>query len=236
MSNLIIETKMEELRKRSLKLGIWQLSVSAAVFLITVIFLGGKNPIINGANIKAFTAWNCVMYAVLLPFLYCQWFKFFKAMKEAYPDNINLKHTITLGKIAFILYSIAAAFGLIASIFDAFIITPDAFGCDFNVHGIIPKNAVGARCSDLITGAGYLMAFMYYFLSRQAEPKSAMRTLTIILALRVPFFIIVSLITTSLFLVFFDVIFWISEFLFFMQIYKGYEFGKQKAPFEKGEK
>ena len=215
---------MEELKKRALSLAIWDLSVSVVVFLITVIFLGGKNPAINGSNIKAFTAWNCVMYAVLLPFLYCQWFKFFKAMKDAYPDNINLRHTIRLGKIAFIMYAVAAAFGLVASVFDAFIITPDAFGCDFNVHGIIPKNAVGVRCNDLITGAGYLMAIMYYFLCRQTEPKSTMRVLTIILALRVPFFIIVSLATTSMYLIFFDVIFWMSEFLFLMQIYKGYTF------------
>lgn len=219
---------MEELRKRSLKLGIWDLSVSAAVFLITIIFLAGKNPILNRTNIEAFTVWNCVMYAVLLPFLYCQWFKFFKAMKDSYPDNINLKHTVRLGKIAFIMYTVAASVGLIATIFDAFIITPDAFGCDFNVHGIIPKNAVGARCNDLITGAGYLMALVYYFLCRQTEPKSTMRVLTIILALKVPFFMIISLATTSIYLVFIDVIFWVSEFIFFMQIYKGYEFGKLK--------
>jgi hypothetical protein len=173
---------------------------------------------------KAFTAWNCVMYAVLLPFLYCQWFKFFKAMKDAYPDNISLKNSIRLGKIAFIMYTIAAALGLIATVFDAFIITPESFGCDFNVHGIIPKNAVGARCNDLITGAGYLMALMYYFLCRQTEPKSTMRVLTIILALRVPFFLIVSLATVSIYLIFFDVIFWVSEFLFLMQIHKGYVF------------
>ena len=217
---------MEELRKRSLKLAIWDLSVSVVVFLITVIFLGGKNPAINGSNIKAFTAWNCVMYAALLPFLYYQWFKFFKAMKDVYPDNINLIHSIRLGKIAFILYTVAASFGLIASIFDAFIITPDAFGCDFNVHGIIPKNVVGARCNDLITGAGYLMTLMYYFLCRQTEPKSAMRALTIILALKVPFFLIVSIVTTSIYLIFFDVIFWLSEFIFLLQIHKGYKFAE----------
>ena len=215
---------MEELRKRALKLAIWDLAVSVAVFVITVVFLGGKQPIINRFNLKAFTAWNCVMYAVLLPFLYCQWFKFFKAMKDAYPDNISLKNSIRLGKIAFIMYTIAAALGLIATVFDAFIITPESFGCDFNVHGIIPKNAVGARCNDLITGAGYLMALMYYFLCRQTEPKSTMRVLTIILALRVPFFLIVSLATVSIYLIFFDVIFWISEFLFLMQIHKGYVF------------
>lgn len=215
---------MEELRKRALKLAIWDLAVSVAVFVITVVFLGGKQPIINGFNMKAFTAWNCVMYAVLLPFLYCQWFKFFKAMKDAYPDNISLKNSIRLGKIAFIMYTIAAALGLIATVFDAFIITPESFGCDFNVHGIIPKNAVGARCNDLITGAGYLMALMYYFLCRQTEPKSTMRVLTIILALRVPFFLIVSLATVSIYLIFFDVIFWVSEFLFLMQIHKGYVF------------
>jgi len=215
---------MEELRKRALKLAIWDLAVSVAVFVITVVFLGGKQPIINRFNMKAFTAWNCVMYAVLLPFLYCQWFKFFKAMKDAYPDNISLKNSIRLGKIAFIMYTIAAALGLIATVFDAFIITPESFGCDFNVHGIIPKNAVGARCNDLITGAGYLMALMYYFLCRQTEPKSTMRVLTIILALRVPFFLIVSLATVSIYLIFFDVIFWISEFLFLMQIHKGYVF------------
>lgn len=213
---------MEELRKRALKLAIWDLAVSVAVFVITVVFLGGKQPIINRFNLKAFTAWNCVMYAVLLPFLYCQWFKFFKAMKDAYPDNISLKNSIRLGKIAFIMYTIAAALGLIATVFDAFIITPESFGCDFNVHGIIPKNAVGARCNDLITGAGYLMALMYYFLCRQTEPKSTMRVLTIILALRVPFFLIVSLATVSIYLIFFDVIFWVSEFLFLMQIHKGY--------------
>lgn len=228
LSNLIIEIKMEELRKRSLKLAIWDLSVSAVVFLITVLFLGGKNPAINEFNIKAFTAWNCVMYAALLPFLYYQWFKFFEAFKDAYPDNRNLINTIRLGKIAFILYSVAASFGLIASIFDAFIITPEAFGCDFNVHGIIPKNAVGSRCNDLITGAGYLMALMYYFLSRQTEPKSTMRVLTIILAIKVPFFLIVSLASTSIYLIFIDVIFWVTEFLFLMQIYNGYEFGKPK--------
>lgn len=215
---------MEELRKRALKLAIWDLAVSVAVFVITVVFLGGKQPIINRFNMKAFTAWNCVMYAVLLPFLYCQWFKFFKAMKDAYPDSISLKNSIRLGKIAFIMYTIAAALGLIATVFDAFIITPESFGCDFNVHGIIPKNAVGARCNDLITGAGYLMALMYYFLCRQTEPKSTMRVLTIILALRVPFFLIVSLATVSIYLIFFDVIFWISEFLFLMQIHKGYVF------------
>jgi len=215
---------MEELRKRALKLAIWDLAVSVAVFVITVVFLGGKQPIINRFNLKAFTAWNCVMYAVLLPFLYCQWFKFFKAMKDAYPDNISLKNSIRLGKIAFIMYTIAAALGLIATVFDAFIITPESFGCDFNVHGIIPKNAVGARCNDLITGAGYLMALMYYFLCRQTEPKSTMRVLTIILALRVPFFLIVSLATVSIYLIFFDVIFWVSEFLFLMQIHKGYVF------------
>lgn len=215
---------MEELRKRALKLAIWDLAVSVAVFVITVVFLGGKQPIINRFNLKAFTAWNCVMYAVLLPFLYCQWFKFFKAMKDAYPDNISLKNSIQLGKIAFIMYTIAAALGLIATVFDAFIITPESFGCDFNVHGIIPKNAVGARCNDLITGAGYLMALMYYFLCRQTEPKSTMRVLTIILALRVPFFLIVSLATVSIYLIFFDVIFWVSEFLFLMQIHKGYVF------------
>lgn len=215
---------MEELRKRALKLAIWDLAVSVAVFVITVVFLGGKQPIINRFNMKAFTAWNCVMYAVLLPFLYCQWFKFFKAMKDAYPDNISLKNSIRLGKIAFIMYTIAAALGLIATVFDAFIITPESFGCDFNVHGIIPKNAVGARCNDLITGAGYLMALMYYFLCRQTEPKSTMRVLTIILALRVPFFLIVSLATVSIYLIFFDVIFWVSEFLFLMQIHKGYVF------------
>lgn len=215
---------MEELRKRALKLAIWDLAVSVAVFVITVVFLGGKQPIINRFNLKAFTAWNCVMYAVLLPFLYCQWFKFFKAMKDAYTDNISLKNSIRLGKIAFIMYTIAAALGLIATVFDAFIITPESFGCDFNVHGIIPKNAVGARCNDLITGAGYLMALMYYFLCRQTEPKSTMRVLTIILALRVPFFLIVSLATVSIYLIFFDVIFWVSEFLFLMQIHKGYVF------------
>ena len=217
---------MEELRKRSLKLAIWNLSVTALVFLITIIFFTGKNPLLNATNLKAFTAWNCVMYAILLPFLYCQWFKFFKAMKDAYPGNLSLRYAIRLGNIAFILYSIAAALGLIATVFDAFIVTPDSFGCDFNVHGIIPKNVVGARCNDLITGAGYLMTLMYYFLCRQTEPKSTMRALTIILALKVPFFLIVSIVTTSIYLIFFDVIFWLSEFIFLLQIHKGYKFGE----------
>ena len=80
--------------------------------------------------------------------------------------------------------------------------------------------AMVSRC------AGYLMTLMYYFLCRQTEPKSTMRALTIILALKVPFFLIVSIVTTSIYLIFFDAIFWVSEFIFLLQIHKGYKFGE----------
>ena len=228
LSNLI-EIKMEELRKSSLKLAIWNLGVTVLVSINIITFFAGKNPLVNQTDMKAFTAWNCVMYAVLLPFLYYQWFKFFKAMNDAYPDNDILRHTIRLGSIAYIIYSAASAIGLFATVFDSFIVTPDIFGWNTNSSGIFPKNAVGERCNDLITGAGLLMAVMYYFLCRQVEPQSKMRVLTIILALELPLTMIISLAIQSITLMtFVNAIFWITEFLFLMQIYKGYEFGKPK--------
>ena len=229
MSNLIIEIKMEELRKRSLKLAIWNLCVTVLVAIITITFFSGKNPLIGQTDMKAFTAWNCVMYAVLLPFLYYQWFKFFKAMNDAYPDNDILRHTIRLGNIAFVIYAVASAIGLIATVFDTFIVTPDDFAWTTNTHGIFPKNALGVRCNDLINGAGFLISVMYYFFCRQVESKSKMRVLTIIMALEIPTSMIITLAIQSMTLItFVYAIFWISEFLFLIQIYKGYEFGKPK--------
>lgn len=228
MSNLIIENKMEELKKTSLKLAIWNLAEEALVLIILLIFFIGSNPALNESNMKAFTVWNCVMYAALLPIVYCLWFKFFRNMKDAYPDDINISYATRIGIIAIILYSIAAALGLIATVFDAFIITPDNFGCDFNTHGIIPKNNVGMRCNDLILGAGFLMSLMFYFLIKSTKPNSYMRVLTVILALKVPIQIAVFLIPASKFLVSLMYLYFIVEFLFLIQIYKGYEFGQPK--------
>jgi len=220
---------MEELRKRSLKLAIWDLGVKVLVAVFIITFHAGKNPLINQIDVKALTAWYCVMYVAILPFLYHQWFRFFKAMNDAYPDNDNLRHTIRLGNIAYIIYAVATALGLIATVFDTFIVTPDVYGWTNNINGIFPKNAVGVRCNDLIVGAGFLMAVMYYFLCRQVEPKSKMRVLTIILSLELPLTMIISLAIQSITLMtFVSAIFWISQFLFLMQIYKGYEFGKPK--------
>ena len=220
---------MEELRKRSLKLAIWDLGVTVLVSILIIVFYTGKNPLINQTDLKAFTAWNCVMYAALLPVLYYQWLKFFKAMKDAYPDNDILRQTIRLGKIAYIIYAVASAIGLIVTVFDTFIVTPDAFGWTNNTYGLFPKNNIGLRCNDLITAAGGLISVMFLFLCKHEEPKSKMRVLTIILALEIPSTMIISLAIQSIILMsFVYAIFWISEFLFLIQIYKGYEFGKPK--------
>lgn len=216
---------MEELRKTSLKLAIWNLGLNALVLIIMLIFIGGPDPALNHSDIKAFTVWMCVMYAVLLPIVYYLWFKFIRNIKDAYPANSDINYATIIGKITFILFSIAAALGLIATVFDAFIITPDSFGCDWNIHGIFPKDAVGARADNLSTGATFLMSLMFYFLIKSTKPKSYMRVLTVILALRIPIQLAMFLFKPSLLLVSLTYLFAIVEFLFLIQIYKGYEFG-----------
>lgn len=217
---------MEELRKNSKSLAILNLFVTLVLFVITAVFFNGKHPLLNGDNMKAFTAWMCVMYAFLLPVLYFFWFRFLRNLKDAYPDNKNVGNTAKLGIIAIILYSIAAVVGITATFFDTFIITPDSFGFDMNQHGIFPKNVVGTHSNDIVTGAGFLIAVMYYFLSRLTEPGSTMRKLTVILIFRIPVIYIMTVFTTSIYLFVVDAIFWIAEFLFLMQIHKGFVFSE----------
>lgn len=215
---------MEELRKNSLKLAVWNLVLNVSVFILMVVYISGPHQALNSSNIRAFTAWNCVMYAVLLSIVYYLWFKFFKNLRDAYPDSTNISYAARIGKIAIILFSIAGALGLIATVFDAFIITPDQFGCDFNIRGIFPKDTVGMRGNELSSGAAFLMSLTFYFLIRSTEPKSYMRALTIILALRVPIQLSMFLIPASSVLVSLTYLFCIVEFLFLIQIYKGFEF------------
>ena len=217
---------MEELKKTSLKLAFWNLGLNALVFIIMFIFISGPNPALNNYNIKAFTVWNLVMYAALLPIVYYLWFKFIGNLRAAYPENRDINYAARIGKIAFILYSVAAVIGWIATVFEAFIITPEAFSGDFNVHGIMPQNAVGGRCDDIISGGSFLMSLMFYFLIKSTKPNSYMRALTVILALRVPIQISLFMFPPSSWNVSLTYLFAIVEFLFLIQIYKGYEFAE----------
>ena len=221
--------EMEKFKKETLSLAIWNLAVEVIVFIMVYILFAGSAPAYKTANMSALTAWLCLFFAVVLPILYYQWFRFFKGMKKFHPDNIHISYAVELGVIAFILYSIASATGLIATVFDTFIITPNDYHWTFDSNGIHPQNVVGNRCELLNTAGGVILSIMYFYLCRLAEPDSTMKKVTVILALRYPAQLIVSMFITSIFLVVVVAIFWIAEFLFFMQIYKGYLFGEKKV-------
>jgi hypothetical protein len=212
---------MEQLKQDARRLAVWNLAVSVAFFIIMAIFFSGKNPRIAQADMLSFTGWNCFVEVIMLPLLFYLWFRFFKGLKNAYPDNNDIKYAARIGTIAYIMISVAFAAAWIAAILDAYIITPDRFGCNINAYGIIPNNAVGQRC-DVIQGAAkWMICLMYYILFKLSEPKSTMRRLTLILALRSPFMILVSLVVKMTFnVIFLDVIFWIVEFIFLWQISK----------------
>lgn len=228
MSNLIIEIEMEKFKKDTLKLAIWNLAVEVTVFIMVYCLFAGPKPAYRTANMSSFTAYLCLFFAVVLPLLYFQWFRFLKGMKKIHPDNIHINYAVGLGVIAFILLSVAFVTGLIATVFDTFIITPNEYNWTFNSNGIFPQNNVGNRCESLITGGGILLSIMYFYLCRLAEPNSTMKKLTVILALKYPVQLTVSLFISSISMAIVGLFFWIVEFLFFMQIYKGYVFGEKK--------
>lgn len=212
---------MEQLKQNAKNLAVWNLAVSVVFFIIMAIFFSGQNPRIAQADMLSFTGWNCFIEIIMLPLLFYLWFRFFKGLKNAYPDNMDINYAARIGTIAYIMISVAFAAAWIAAILDAYIITPDRFGCNINVYGIIPNNAVGQRC-DVIQGAAkWMICLMYYILFMLSEPKSTMRRLTLILALRSPFMILVSLVVKMTFnVIFLDVIFWIVEFIFLWHISK----------------
>ena len=220
---------MEQLRKDTKWLAIWNLVVPLIVTYIMVKYLVGQPPKITSINMHTFTVWVCVIFAIIFPILYCLWFKFFKGMKNVYADNTDMQYVIKIGKIAFILYAVAFLLAWVATIFDAFIITPQQFGCDINIRGIIPRDIVGAHCNDLIAGAGYIYSIMFLFLIRLTKPRTTMRALSIILALRYPVMFVATMAIFGVFSVLVvDVLFWIVEFVFLIQIYRGYEFGREE--------
>ncbi len=93
---------MEELNKTSLKLAIWNLGLNALVLIIMLIFISGPDPALNHSDIKAFTVWMCVMYAVLLPIVYYLWFKFIRNLKDAY--CVSLKKSLYFQQKIMILF------------------------------------------------------------------------------------------------------------------------------------
>ena len=217
---------MEQFRKDTRTLAIWNLVVPVIFYIITLIFFVGPHPRLNDLNAKPFVGWGCVLCLLLIPMRYYLWFKFFKGMKKSYPGNQNMEFAMNMGNVAYISLSIAFVVSFIATIFGAFIINPDKFSFDFNASGILPHNGYGERCNILIQSAEFFIALMYYYLARLTEPKSKVRKLAVLLALRWPLLLIITLYIPQIVLVIVHFVYWIIEFMFLMQIAGGYEFGR----------
>ena len=219
---------MEHLRKDAKRLAVWNLAVVLIFFIITSIYFVGPQPRLNYMNVRTILGWMCVLCLLLIPLRYYLWFRFFKGMKKAYPDNRNMEFAMNLGNAAYISLSAAFVISFVATIFGAYFINPDTFSFDFNANGILPHNEYGERCNILIQSAEFLIALMYYFLARLTKPKSFIRKLAVLLALKWPLLLVITLYISSTGLAIVHIAYWITEFLFLMQIAKGNEFRKLK--------
>lgn len=219
---------MEQFRKDTKTLAIWNLVVPVIFLIITAIFFAGAHPRLNELNAKPFVGWGCVLCLLLIPMRYYMWFRFFKGMKNSYPGSQHMEFAMNLGNAAYISLSGAFVVSFIATVLGAFIINPDTFSFDFNSCGILPHNKYGERCNILIQSAEFLISLMYYFLTLLTEPKSKMRKLALLLALKWPLFLVITLYIPEIALVIMHFAYWVIEFIFLMQIGGGYLFGRSE--------
>ena len=227
MSNLIIEINMEELRKDSLKLGIWNIAAPFGFVVIGLIIIISFRYIQPDEGFKSFAGLGALFEIPLFTFFYLYWYKFLGGMNRCYRDNDKLKYAVILGWIAISLKLFQTVVGLILVEFPVFFQSSFSISMQFTPNGMIPQGTFMHISAILYTTYSTLFLFMFLLIMLSAELKSAVRILSLIIIIMFGILITFPHIFPAAPWILMELALAVTMLLFFNKIHKGYQFPAQ---------